>query len=157
MMATPSLTTTPSGVDQPGDGTSPGQAPEPSSLLSLRDTIEECAEQFTVFRVPGAAQRLRFPVSDRRPRIGEESDPRAAQPRAARSIGVVARTCRRPRMVRPASGRRRRHTGYRARPGRCGAVSTTGRRFRYLRTRAPTMPGMARWPHVRDAGRTGYT
>jgi hypothetical protein len=55
MMATASLTTTPSGVGHPGDGKSPAQAPLPSLVLPVRDTIEEFAEGFMIFRVPGAA------------------------------------------------------------------------------------------------------
>jgi hypothetical protein len=53
MMATASLTTTPSGVGHPGDGKSPAQAPLPSPLLPMRDTIEEFAEHFMIVHVSG--------------------------------------------------------------------------------------------------------
>ena len=75
MMARRSLTLAPSSQDHPGDGMSPAQAPLPSSLLPMRRTFEEFAEHFMIFRVPGAAWRLPFAVSDRMPRIGEERRP----------------------------------------------------------------------------------
>jgi hypothetical protein len=84
MMATPSLTTMLPGHDACSDQKSPAEVPGPSLLLSVRRTDEGFANDCPTFGFPGAPWRLLFAVSDRMPRIGEESRRRGQTADAAR-------------------------------------------------------------------------